>query len=183
MAGHTLLTTSRPAGISEARFAGFHRLSLVPLTEAQQEQAVVQRVGQAQSQALLAYLRGKVPIDTETKGKVTSNPLMLAMFASVYELRTGLPMPTTVAELYELATDVMLARGGVASGELRRLLVSRYLGIWRVSARWAVSTPARMSSRPGGPYVYLRMRASGLEFIGANGCLLYLLIVEVRPRD
>ena len=54
--------------------------------------------------------------------KVTSNPLMLSMVASVYELRQGVGMPATVAELYATASDAMLARGGVVTPELTRLL-------------------------------------------------------------
>eukprot|EP00966_Prymnesium_polylepis_P184881 4284787-Prymnesium_polylepis.1 len=44
------------------------------------------------------------------------------MVASVFELRQGIGMPTTVAELYEIAADGMLNRGGATSAELRRLL-------------------------------------------------------------
>eukprot|EP00900_Chrysochromulina_parva_P013356 jgi/Chrpa1/22020/Chrysochromulina_OHIO_Genome00027621-RA len=47
---------------------------------------------------------------------------MLSMVASVYELRQGVGMPATVAELYATASDAMLARGGVATPELTRLL-------------------------------------------------------------
>ena len=54
--------------------------------------------------------------------RVTANPLMLSMVASVFELRHGVAMPTTVTELYSLAADAMLARGGVASDQLRSLL-------------------------------------------------------------
>eukprot|EP00900_Chrysochromulina_parva_P016629 jgi/Chrpa1/24968/Chrysochromulina_OHIO_Genome00027804-RA len=47
---------------------------------------------------------------------------MLSMVASVYELRQGVGMPATVAELYATASDAMLARGDVATPELARLL-------------------------------------------------------------
>ena len=120
--GHVLLATSRPAGVNEDRFASFHRLRLSPLTPEQQEQALVQRVGDGRAAPLLDYVRERVPIDMETGFRVTANPLMLSMFASVFELRTGLPMPSTVAELYKVASDVMLSRSGAASRELRRLL-------------------------------------------------------------
>ncbi|KOO30621.1 hypothetical protein Ctob_005934, partial [Chrysochromulina tobinii] len=43
--GHVMLCTSRPAGVVEARFSGFRMLKLAPLTEAQQEQALLQRLG------------------------------------------------------------------------------------------------------------------------------------------
>ena len=82
----------------------------------------MQRVGEAQAAPLLEYVRDRVPIDTETGLRVTANPLMLSMVASVFELRSGLPMPSTVAELYGVASDVTFSRGGVASAELRRLL-------------------------------------------------------------
>ena len=43
----------------------------------------------------------QVPKDEAGK-RVTSNPLMLSMVASVFEFRQGLEMPTTVVELYEV---------------------------------------------------------------------------------
>ena len=43
-------------------------------------------------------------------------------FCFVEQLRQGIPMPTTVGELYRDAAEAMLERGGVASGDLRRLL-------------------------------------------------------------
>ena len=73
--------------------------------------------------ALLAYVREKMRLNTETKERVTANPLMLSMMASVYELRRGVDMPSTVAALYETASGAMLARGGAgASDSLRQLL-------------------------------------------------------------
>ena len=64
----------------------------------------------------------RMPRDANTQERVTGNPLMLSMVASVFEIRGGVGMPTTVAELYESASDAMLARGSVASPALRRLL-------------------------------------------------------------
>ena len=97
--GHVMLVTSRPAGIDEARVAGFHRLSLAPLTEAQQEQAIKQRVDQPDK--LLAYVRERVPIDTETKLRVTSNPCVSPPFtlAAVPSERTGVALTTTCPTL------------------------------------------------------------------------------------
>jgi hypothetical protein len=119
--GHVLLCTSRPAGVDEARFAAFRRLSLAPLSDEQQERALEQRLGAERAAALLTYVRDVMPRD-DTGQKVTSNPLMLSMVASVYELRQGVGMPATVAELYATASDAMIARGGVATPELMRLL-------------------------------------------------------------
>eukprot|EP00900_Chrysochromulina_parva_P003387 jgi/Chrpa1/13049/Chrysochromulina_OHIO_Genome00024578-RA len=119
--GHVLLCTSRPAGVVEARFAAFRRLVLAPLSDAQQERALEQRLGPKRAATLLTYVRDVMPRD-DMGQKVTSNPLMLSMVASVYELRQGVGMPATVAELYATASDAMLARGGVATPELTRLL-------------------------------------------------------------
>ena len=119
--GHVLLCTSRPAGIDEERFAAFRRFTLAPLTDAQQERALKQRLGAERSAALLLYVRSNVPRDDKGQ-KVTSNPLMLSMVASVYELRQDLGMPATVAELYETASNAMLARGGVTTPALMQLL-------------------------------------------------------------
>ena len=40
--GHVMLCTSRPAGLTVARFTGFCRLKLAPLSEAQQLEALQQ---------------------------------------------------------------------------------------------------------------------------------------------
>ena len=120
--GHVMLCTSRPAGVTEQLFAGFRRLQLAPLTEAQQQEALTQRLGSERAAKLMPYVRDKVLRDAGTGERVTSNPLMLSMVASVFEVRGDLQMPKTVAELYEMASDAMLARGGASSDVLRRLL-------------------------------------------------------------
>ena len=121
--GHVVLVTSRPVGVDEALFVAFYRLSLAPLTDAQQAAALEGRLGSAEgAQALLGYVQEKMAPDKDTGLRVTANPLMLSMVASVYELRCGVGMPTTLAELYAIASDVMLGRDSAGSGELRRLL-------------------------------------------------------------
>ena len=57
--GHVLLCTSRPAGIYGALFAdaGVRRLELGPLTDAQQLQALTQRLGAADAESLLEYVQ------------------------------------------------------------------------------------------------------------------------------
>jgi Ran GTPase-activating protein (RanGAP) involved in mRNA processing and transport len=125
--GHVMLCTSRPAGVDEARFAGFRLLKLAPLTEAQQEQALLQRLGnEGDVWQLMAFVE-RMPTSTDPAAptmqhRVTANPLMLSMVASVFEIRKGLGMPETVAELYASASDAMLARGGVVAAEVRTLL-------------------------------------------------------------
>ena len=47
---------------------------------------------------------------------------MLSMVISVFEFRQGLEMPTTTAELYGIAAEAMLERGGAASPSLLQLL-------------------------------------------------------------
>merc|ERR1719469_15947 len=118
--GHVMLCTSRPAGLTEERFDGFRRLHLSPLSEEQQKQALEQRLGVERAVPLLEYLE-TVPVDEQGQ-RVTSNPLMLSMFASVFELRQGVGMPKTIAELYKVASEAMLARGGASSTEMRRLM-------------------------------------------------------------
>ena len=121
--GHVLLCTSRPAGVDEERFAHFRRLHLRPFSEAQQREALEQRLGGASGATLLEYVRERMPRD-ETGALVTSNPLMLSMLASVYELRQGINMPRTVAGLYATASGLMLDRDGGrgASAAVQRLL-------------------------------------------------------------
>ena len=123
--GHPILCTSRPAGLDEDLFKDFHRLELVPLSDAQQEAFLTQRLGEERCAAeLTPYLRDKVPLDAETQRRVTANPLMLAMVASIAELRVGIEMPTTTAALYETATDAMLGRtkATTISKEAKQLL-------------------------------------------------------------
>ena len=86
-----------------------------------QESALVQRLGAERAPDVQQYIT-RMPADSSTKLTVASNPLMLSMIASVFELRQGLPVPQTAAELYSTASDTMLARGGGASAELRRLV-------------------------------------------------------------
>ena len=120
--GHVMLCTSRPAGLQGERFAGFRRLELSPLTDEQQKEALTQRLGPEWVDPLLKYLREQVPFDTDTRLRVTANPLMLSMVASIFELRDGVGMPETIAELYKEASEAMLKRGGASSQEVRRLL-------------------------------------------------------------
>ena len=110
--GHVMLVTSRPAGVDNQRFKDFHRLSLSPLTEAQQQQAVVQRLGKEEANRLLPYLEGTVPLDEQTHRRITANPLMLSMVISIFQIRRGLGMPRTIYELYEIATRTMIERAG-----------------------------------------------------------------------
>ena len=119
-----MLATSRPAGVQGQLFASFRRLSLSPLTDAQQEKSLQQRLGTTRAADLMPYVRNRdrLPHDTATGHRVTANPLMLSMVASVFELRRDLEMPKTVAGLYETASDLMLARGGDHQPALRRLL-------------------------------------------------------------
>jgi len=117
-----MLCTSRPAGLTKERFAGFCKLQMSPLTEAQQKEALQQRLGAERVGPLLEYVEDRVPLDTETGQRVTANPLMLSMVASIFELRQGVGMPETTAELYKESSEAMLKRGGAASAELRRLL-------------------------------------------------------------
>ena len=130
--GFTMVCTSRPTGLGDARFASFARFKLSTLTEAQQEQAVERRLGREGAEPLLAYLRDKVPLDTETSLRVTANPLMLAMVISVFEMRSsaaaGGGMPATVAALYGVAIGAMLQRAGsdLASHVMLLLQASLY---------------------------------------------------------
>ena len=127
--GHVLLVTSRPAGVDEARFtsAGFRRLHLSPLTDKQQEDALTLRLGASRAAKLMEYVHQQVHPDPQTGERVTANPLMLSMFASIFELRSGLDMPRSVTGLYAIATEAMLARGGTVSDTLSKLLCNLFL--------------------------------------------------------
>ena len=110
--GHTMLVTSRPAGLNFSLFeANFLQLRLCPLSDVQQEMVIRQRVAsKAAANKLLVYTTKKVPPDTETGERITGNPLMLSMVISIFESRKHLGMPTTLSELYGIATSAMLER-------------------------------------------------------------------------
>ena len=65
----------------------------------QQRQALEQRLGAERASSLLPYLE-RMPVDKRTQERITANPLMLSMVASIFELRSGLAMPETVVDLY-----------------------------------------------------------------------------------
>ena len=67
------------------------------------------RVDDSKAAGLLEYLESKVPTDTESGERVTSNPLMLSMMISIYERQQG-NMPKTAVQVYETATTAMLKR-------------------------------------------------------------------------
>jgi hypothetical protein len=113
--GHVMLVTSRPAGLESERFRQhFVRVQLEPLTEEQQKEVVVKRLGEGDHSDLLEYLSNpeRVPLDNETKQRVTGNPLMLSMVISIFQSKQGTDsaMPATITELYETASKAMLER-------------------------------------------------------------------------
>ena len=123
--GHVMLCTSRPAGVDGMRFSSFQRLQLAPLSEEQQHEALTQRLGAVGVEALMPFVE-RMPLDMETERRVTANPLMLSMVASIFEIRKGVDMPNTIVKLYESASEAMLARGGVLSAEMRTLIEAAF---------------------------------------------------------
>jgi hypothetical protein len=115
--GHIMLITSRPNGLNEERFRQYFRyVKLAPLSEAQQEEVIVKRLGEDKHSDLLEYLHDpdRVPLDHETQQRVTGNPLMLSMIISIFQSKKGTPsaMPATITELYATASRAMLERVG-----------------------------------------------------------------------
>lgn len=156
--GHVLLCTSRPTGVDmsvtgdgAARFGGLRRLALAPLSYAQQHRALEQRLGSADAATRVReYASAELPRDAESGECVTASPLMLSIISSIFELRRGVDMPKTVAEVYELACKVMLARGGGTSPTLTRLL-------------WAILFEAHVAQRCEINETHLDEAALGLE--------------------
>jgi hypothetical protein len=113
--GHVMLVTSRPNGLEEERFSNhFVHVQLEPLSEAQQEEVIVKRLGRGKHSELVEYVRDskRVPLDNETQQRVTGNPLMLSMVISIFQSKRGTEsaMPATITELYETASKAMLER-------------------------------------------------------------------------
>jgi hypothetical protein len=128
-----MLVTSRPAGLRGYLFEeNFHRLQLCPLTEAQQDMVIRQRLVAPQCEDLVQYVRANAPMDAESGLRVTGNPLMLSMYISLFKSRKGGAMPTTTAELYAMASKAMLDRvdrkeRGAAAAESSALSLERLL--------------------------------------------------------
>ena len=131
--GHAMLVTSRPAGLRDHLFEEhFHRLRLCPLTEAQQDTVIRQRVAAPQCEELVEYVQTNAPTDAESGLRVTGNPLMLSMYISLFKSRQGGAMPDTTAELYGMASKAMLDRvdrkeRGAAAAESSALSLERLL--------------------------------------------------------
>ena len=111
--GHVMLVTSRPQGLQSNQFLEhFSGLSLQPLTDAQQQHLIERRLSgeKGRSEELLAYVRERVPLDTETGLRMTGNPLMLSMIISLSEKMGGSSMPDTLCALYSQACTLILER-------------------------------------------------------------------------
>ena len=105
--GHIVFATSRPAGINEKRYSGFSRLDHLPLSKAQQKQAIEQRIGAEQASKSLSHLQGTLLWTND----VTSNQLMLSIVIGIFQRCAVAGLPHTVAALYEIGTPTMLERG------------------------------------------------------------------------
>ena len=187
--GVVILCTSRPAGLNEAGFAGFHRLTLAPLSDEQQEAFLATRLGNVRASALKSYLRDKVPLDAAgeagTKRRVTANPLMLSMVCSIAQLRVGIDMPTTTAELYEVAAGAMLKRSGaVVSDDARALLQATFFEAHAAEQRIITqahvgAAAARIGMRIG---MAAAQRAAGeLRALVARDGLPLMRLLEAEP--
>ena len=106
--GHVIVALSRPNGLDDACFRAFRRASLQPLSEEQQRQVLKKRLPEAAAD-VWRYICDRLPLDGDNL-RITSNPLMLSMLASIAEVRVGREMPKSVADLYQVATDAMLKR-------------------------------------------------------------------------
>ena len=188
--GFVILCTSRPAGLDEAGFAGFHRLTLAPLTDAQQEAFLATRLGDERASALKSYLRDKVPLDAGgeagTKRRVTANPLMLSMVCSIAQLRVGIDMPTTTAELYEVAAGAMLKQrsGAAVSDDARALLQATFFEAHAAEQRiiteaHLAAAAARIGARIG--MAAAQRAADELRALVARDGLPLVRLLEAKP--
>jgi len=127
--GHTMIVTSRPDGVHLERFKTlFHLIKLGPLTTAQQEHVIQHRLGieasssdggrwtagSSDGERLLQYVRESVPRHPASGLQITSNPLVLSILISTFEMRQkaglALQLPASLVDLYEMATRMMLDR-------------------------------------------------------------------------
>jgi len=188
--GFVILCTSRPAGLDEACFAGFHRLTLAPLTDAQQEAFLATRLGDERASALKSYLRDKVPLDAGseagTRRRVTANPLMLSMVCSIAQLRVGIDMPTTTAELYEVAAGAMLKQrsGAAVSDDARALLQATFFEAHAAEQRIITeahlgAAAARIGARIG--MAAAQRAADELRALVARDGLPLVRLLEAKP--
>jgi len=140
--GHVIVALSRPAGLDEASLRAFRRASLQPLSEAQQQNVLEHRLHEEEERnKLWSYICERLPLDADGK-RITSNPLMLSMLISIAELRIGHEMPRSVADLYKVGTEAMLARAkmgteNTSTSEQMGLKLGMLLRKLYVHAMWA----------------------------------------------
>ena len=90
--GHVLVVTSRFDPTIEARFSGFHRLRLMPLSFEDQSKYIRQRIGDDEGGQLdtdkfelQRYLTNVVPSEPGTQTRITANPLLLSMMITLFQ--------------------------------------------------------------------------------------------------
>ena len=174
--GHIVLATSRPAGVSEV-VSHFHQLQLSPLTDSQQQEVVQLRLGAERAEVLLPYLRNNVPLDGDTRQRITSNPLMLSMVISVFELRLNLGMPRTVTELYEVATSAMLQRAGEVVTSLVPMLTELFVEAHNATTRVLTTKHIEAAARRVG----FLQGATQLQELVLHDRMPLLSLLQARP--
>eukprot|EP00900_Chrysochromulina_parva_P008804 jgi/Chrpa1/17925/Chrysochromulina_OHIO_Genome00007350-RA len=141
--GHTMVVTSRPAGLRVDLFAEhFVRLRLAPLSDSQQLEVIQRRVGgklavsgvagsggvaggaassagaAAGSAVLERYLRDKVPIDLETGQRVSGNPWMLSVVLTIFQSRQPFSQAKRDGMAKRVGGGNVRADGGAEAAEL-----------------------------------------------------------------
>jgi hypothetical protein len=112
--GHPVLATLRPFEIDHHLFREAHHVAIAPFNDAQQRATIEHRLESAESvQPVMDYVRRIMPDDPDTSRSLIANPVMLTMITSVYSLRSGVGMPTSKIDLYELAVRLMLDQGEI----------------------------------------------------------------------
>ena len=113
-----------------------------------------------------------MPLDGSSNQRMTSNPLMLSMVASLFELKseTNEPMPKTVVQLYDQASRMMLERAGKnEAAQMLPLLKALFFEAHTAGRRWVTERhiSAAVSKVPNGEQ--------------ARGVLLRLARVDRMP--
>ena len=175
--GHVMLCTLRTKGLVEGHYARFHKLSLSPLSNAQQQATLVQRLEAKHAVALCSYhVCKKLPLDGDTWLPITSNPLMLVMLALSTTFHQDVVVPFSIAELYQVVMGVLIERCGMSEAS-EELLVATFLDAHMEGSR--VITEVHIVAAAAATREFWAV--ADLRALVAGGQLPFIRVLSIEP--
>jgi hypothetical protein len=107
-AGHRLVVTSRPSGLTKALYSDFEHVHLLPLSTEQQLVIAKNRLGSEE-----LAVKFEAELQSPDYQQIASNPLMLSMMLSVFmssNVANQASFPKKRTDLYDIAVKTMLTQ-------------------------------------------------------------------------